>query len=270
MGVPKAGLEWHGSTLLRRTCGVVARAVDGPVLVVRAPGQLLPPLPSWVEVHADPEEGLGPVQGLAVGLAALVDRADVAFLSSTDLPFLHVAFVRRLLAAMVEADAAAPVDVVLPVAHGHPQPTAAVYRTSLATRVAAMVVERRLRPAFLFDVVPTLRLDDAALLADPDLAGADPALDSVTNVNEPADYETARARPAPEVSVECFGVHATQGRRGRRLVRAGTLGEAAAAVDLRFDRHLLAAVNGDQTSRDEQLPLMAGDSVAFLSADAGG
>ena len=270
MGVPKAGLEWHGSTLLRRTCGVVARAVDGPVLVVRAPGQLLPPLPSWVEVHVDPEEGLGPVQGLAVGLAALVDRADVAFLSSTDLPFLHVAFVRRLLAAMVEADAAAPVDVVLPVAHGHPQPTAAVYRTSLATRVAAMVVERRLRPAFLFDVVPTLRLDDAALLADPDLAGADPALDSVTNVNEPADYETARARPAPEVTVECFGVHATQGRRGRRLVRAGTVGEAAAAVGLRFDRHVLAAVNGDQTSRDEQLPLMAGDSVAFLSADAGG
>lgn len=270
MGAPKAALEWHGSTLLRRTCGVLARAVDGPVLVVRAPGQELPPLPSWAEVHDDPEEGLGPMQGIGVGLGALAGRADMAFVCSTDLPFLHVAFVRRLLRAAEERAATDPVDVVLPVAHGHPQPTAAVYRTELAERVSAMVAEGRLRPAFLFGEVPTLRLDDAALLADPELAGGDPSLASVTNVNEPGDYETARSQPAPEVSVECFGVHATQGRRGRRVVRAATVGQASAAVGLLFDRHVLAAVNGDQTSRDEHLPLMPGDSVSFLSADAGG
>jgi molybdopterin-guanine dinucleotide biosynthesis protein A len=33
---------------------------------------------------------------------------------------------------------------------------------------------------------------------------------------------------------------------------------------------VLAAVNGEQTSRDDQLPLVDGDEVAFLSADAGG
>jgi len=33
---------------------------------------------------------------------------------------------------------------------------------------------------------------------------------------------------------------------------------------------VLAAVNGDQTTRDADLPLVAGDDVAFLSADAGG
>jgi molybdopterin converting factor small subunit len=37
-----------------------------------------------------------------------------------------------------------------------------------------------------------------------------------------------------------------------------------------LDRHLLAAVNGDQTVRDGELPLAEGDVVAFLSADAGG
>src|SRR5216683_493047 len=42
MGTPKAALEWHGSTLLRRTAGILARVTDGPVLVVRAPGQELP------------------------------------------------------------------------------------------------------------------------------------------------------------------------------------------------------------------------------------
>ena len=36
MGAPKATLEWHGSTLVRRAAGIVARVVDGPVVVVRA------------------------------------------------------------------------------------------------------------------------------------------------------------------------------------------------------------------------------------------
>jgi molybdopterin-guanine dinucleotide biosynthesis protein A len=42
MGRPKAGLAWHGSTLLRRVTGVVARELDGPIVVVRAPGRISP------------------------------------------------------------------------------------------------------------------------------------------------------------------------------------------------------------------------------------
>ena len=53
--------------------------------------------------------------------------------------------------------------------------------------------------------VPVTRLDEAALRADPVLAALDPDLDSVVNVNEPADYQAARARPAPEVTIQRFG-----------------------------------------------------------------
>ncbi len=67
MGTSKAGLPWHGSTLLRRTVGVVARGVAGPVVVVRAPDQPLPELPPDVEIREDDQEGLGPLQGLAIG-----------------------------------------------------------------------------------------------------------------------------------------------------------------------------------------------------------
>src|SRR3569623_1526455 len=84
MGTPKAALEWHGSTLLRRIPGVVVRAVVGPVVVVRAPGQELPALPRDVEVAEDAREGRGPLQGLAAGLAAARGHAEVAFVSSTD------------------------------------------------------------------------------------------------------------------------------------------------------------------------------------------
>jgi molybdopterin-guanine dinucleotide biosynthesis protein A len=55
MGVPKAALEWHGSTLLRRTCGVLQRAGLQPVVVVRAPGQelrLCRPTSRWSTTRA--------------------------------------------------------------------------------------------------------------------------------------------------------------------------------------------------------------------------
>ncbi len=268
MGTPKAALEWHGSTLLRRVTGIVARALDGPVLVVRAPGQALPPLDTHVEITEDPQEGLGPLQGIAVGLAALADRVEAAFVCSTDLPFLHAAFVTRVLRALDEGPDAA--DVALPHARGYPQPLAAAYRTALAPVVQRLVEARRLRPAFLFQQCRVTRLDDAALLADPVLAALDPELDSVLNVNEPADYRAARERPVPEVTVQRYGVLASNGHRGPRVVRAATLGAAAAAAELPLDRHVVAALNGDQISRDGELPLAAGDTVAFLSADAGG
>ena len=97
MGTPKAALEWHGSTLLRRTVGILARATDGPVVVVRASGQDLPALPKETIVVDDPRDGKGPVQGIAAGLAALAGQAGAAFVTSTDLPFLHPAFVGRVL-----------------------------------------------------------------------------------------------------------------------------------------------------------------------------
>jgi molybdenum cofactor guanylyltransferase len=269
MGSPKAALEWHGSTLLRRTVGILARATGGPVVVVRAPGQELPPLPPDVEIISDPREGKGPVQGLAAGLGALVDRADVAFVSSTDMPFLHPAFVRRVLRAVHEG-----ADVGLPVARGYPQPLAAAYRTKLAATAERLVAEERLRPAFLFETCTVARLDEAALKDDPVLAALDPGLDSVVNINEPDDYRTARSQPGPEITVQRFGVLANgpgpNGRRGPEIVRAATVAEAAAAAGVDFGGHVTAALNGDQITRDGQMPLAAGDTVFFLSADAGG
>src|SRR4051812_12789930 len=267
MGSPKAALEWHGSTLLRRVCGIVGRAVDGPIVVVRAPGQALPALPDSIEVVEDAHEGRGPLQGLAAGLAAVRDDAPAAYVSSTDVPLLHPRFVTRVLAALGD-----DVDVALPEVGGYPQPLAAAYRTSLVDTVERLIAEDRMRPAFLFEACRVRRLDADALLGDPALAALDPDLDSVLNLNEPADYEAARARRAPEVTVRVFGALRRLSTVGREpaLVAAATLAEAAAASGLSLDGHVVAALNGDQITRDPQTPLVAGDSVSFLSADAGG
>jgi len=236
MGAAKAGLEWHGSTLLYRAAALLARTVDGPVVVVAAPGQDLPELPAGVAVVDDPVEGLGPMQGLAAGLAAVAGRADVAFVCSTDLPFLHPAFVRRVLRGLTD-DA----EVALPVVKGFRQPLAAAYRTRLAGRVADLLARGNDRPGMIFEHCAVVRLDEAALLDDADLAAHDPRLDSVLNVNTPEDYAAARHREPPEVTV------------GADTVRAATV----AALGLPLDRLVL---DGEPVT-DGRLPLVAGDRV---------
>ena len=263
MGRAKAALEWHGSTLLRRTLGILSRSIDGPLLVVRAPGQPLPGIPPQVQVVEDAEEGLGPLCGIAAGLAALGGRTDAAFVCSTDLPFLHPAFVRRVLAALTD-----DLDAVLPVARGYPQPLAAAYRVTLAPLASELVAAGDRRLALLFRRCTTLRLDSAALLADPALATADPALDSVVNVNSPEEYHAARRSSAPRVIVQRGG--ALGGSGGSQTVRAATLSGAAAAVGLALDRHLVVTLNGDQIHQDGELPLVGGDTITFSGADAGG
>jgi len=265
MGTAKAGLEWHGSTLLYRAAAMLQRTVDGPVVVVAAPEQELPELPAGVAVVEDPVEGLGPMQGLAAGLAAVKDQAPAAFVCSTDLPFLHPAYIRRVLRGFADG-----VDVVLPVARGFRQPLAAAYRTGLADLVADLLQKGNDRPGMIFKHCAVTQLDDDALLGDATVAKYDPDLESVVNVNTPEDYRAARDREPPEVAVERFGALAKQGGHRPRTIRAATVGHAAVAVGLTLDKHVVAAVNGDQVTKDGRLPLVAGDTVAFLSADAGG
>ncbi|MBE1463214.1 molybdenum cofactor guanylyltransferase [Kibdelosporangium phytohabitans] len=238
MGRAKAGLPWHGSTFLYRTSALLRRTVDGPVVVVAAPGQGLPELPAGVEIAEDPVEGLGPMQGVAVGLASVAGRAESAFVCSTDMPFLHPAYVRRVMRALAETGA----DLVLPWANGHRQPLATGYRTALHPLITRLIGEGDLRPGMLPKHCEVAQLDDAVLLDDRDLRQLDPRLDSVVNVNTPEDYAAALARELPEITVN------------GRTVRAATLGPRASAVVL----------NGVEIAPDPLLPLVAGDSVTVV------
>ncbi len=258
MGSPKAELEWHGSTLLRRVTGLVARAVDGPVIVVRAPEQQLPPLGPAVELVSDAREGRGPMEGIAAGMRAIGGRAEVAYVCSTDVPLLHPAFVRYVVGAFTDE-----VDVVLPEIGGYRQPLAAAYRLALLDTVEALIGSDRLRPAFLFERCRVLRLSEEEMLSDSVLARLDPDLASVSNLNEPADYEQAHAQPAPEIVVQRFGALAGKHGPQRESVPAWTLGDLAESIGVALDDHAVVTLNGDQIGRDAELPLVRGDAVGF-------
>ena len=129
---------------------------------------------------SDAREGRGPLQGLAAGLEAIGDRAEVAYASSTDVPLLHPAFIRRVIDGFT-----ADVDIVLPEVHGFRQPLSAAYRTRLVSEVDELIAADKLKPAFLFERCRVLRLDDAAMLRDAALAacGSRPDVGAATSTS---------------------------------------------------------------------------------------
>ncbi|WP_226357175.1 molybdenum cofactor guanylyltransferase [Pseudonocardia sp. ICBG601] len=237
MGTAKASLDWHGAALLTRTVAVLGRAVDGPLVVVRAAGQELPELPPGTEVVDDPVPGLGPLPAIGAGLAAVAGRARAAFVASTDLPLLHPAFVARVL------DLRGDHDVALPEAFGHHQPLAAAYATALAPVIDGLTAAGQGRPPSLFDRVAVCRIGEQTLRSDPVLARLDPDLASLTNVNTPAELAAARARPLPAVRLHDGG--------RVRTVRARTAGELGRPV----------VVAGGTAPLPPWFPLVTGDEL---------
>jgi len=178
MGRPKAWLPFSGELMLPRVVRLLREAVE-PVIVVAAPDQEVPPLPPEVKVVRDEEKGRGPLQGLAAGLTALRDRADAAYVSSCDVPFLRPAFVRR----MIELLGSHVLSV--PNVDGFPHPLSAVYRIEVINAVNRLLAEDRLRTSFLLEAVST-RVAKAEELVE-----VDPKLESLRNLNTTAEYEAA-------------------------------------------------------------------------------
>jgi molybdopterin-guanine dinucleotide biosynthesis protein A len=178
MGRPKAWLPFGSELMLQRVVRVLGGVVD-PVVVVAAPGQDVPPLPADVAVVRDEVEGRGPLQGLAAGLAALQGKADAAYLSSCDVPFLTPGFVRRMVGLLGGA------SIAVPKVGDYHHPLAAVYRASVLPVVADLLAAGRLRPVFLFGAVPT------RVVGPDELADVDPHFRSLRNLNTPEDYEAA-------------------------------------------------------------------------------
>ena len=176
MGRAKAWLPFGGEYLLPRLVRIVNVVVE-PVVVVAADGQELPPLPEGVGIVRDRHSGMGPLAGLAAGLAALEGRCDAAFVSSCDVPFLSSEFIRRVV------DSLGPADVAVPEIGGYPHPLAGVYRMSVRPVVERMLAENRLRIRDLLDEVPTRRLSVEWFLGV--------GLESLGNVNTPTEYEAA-------------------------------------------------------------------------------
>jgi molybdenum cofactor guanylyltransferase len=181
MGLPKWSLPFGPETMLERIVRLLGE-VCSTLVVVAAADQELPGLPDGVIVARDRREGRGPLEGLSAGLAALPDNVEAAYVTSCDVPLLAPAFVRRMF-ELLEDHAAA-----VPVGDGFLHPLSAVYRRSLLAVIDELLASDRLRPSLLFDLVSTRRVNPR------ELVDVDPELDTLKNLNHPADYLAALKR----------------------------------------------------------------------------
>jgi len=178
MGRPKALLPFGGELMVQRVVRLLGEVV-APVVVVAARGQHLPELPAATILARDRRPQRGPLEGIAVGLRALAGEVEAAFVAACDLPLLKPEFIRRVIALVGDCQAAVPHR------EGHDEPLSAVYRTGVLDVVETLLAEDHLRPAFLFQRVPTRRIEAA------EFAAIDPELESVRNLNTPEDYRAA-------------------------------------------------------------------------------
>jgi molybdopterin-guanine dinucleotide biosynthesis protein A len=178
MGQPKMSLPFGDELMLPRVVRILSEVVS-PIVVVAAADVEPPALPADVIIARDEHEGLGPLAGLAAGLAAMPAGVEAAYASACDVPLLKPAFVRFLLDALGEK------QMVIPREEKYYHPLAAVYKTELAGQVATMIDQRRLRPVFLIEECDSCTIDVETLRQ------VDPELDSLRNLNTPEDYEAA-------------------------------------------------------------------------------
>ena len=111
-------------------------------------------------------------------MQALRDDVEAAYISC-DVPLLVPAFVTRMF-ELLEGH-----DIAVPREGEQLHPLAAVYRSSVLPIVQRLLSADQLRPRLLFDEVLTRFVEmDELLKVDPDLR-------TLTNLNDPGNYQTA-------------------------------------------------------------------------------
>jgi molybdopterin-guanine dinucleotide biosynthesis protein A len=118
-------------------------------------------------------------------LMALEGHVDSVFLSSCDVPFLFPAFVKRVISFVGGLAPPTRPLIAVPRIENRFHPLAAAYSTSVLPHVQRLLAADKLRPMFLFDMLPT------RVIEPHELADVDPELESLRNLNTPEEYEAA-------------------------------------------------------------------------------
>jgi molybdopterin-guanine dinucleotide biosynthesis protein A len=176
MGVDKALLDVGGRPIIGRVLDALVVSCAHVLVVAKDPSAYAG---LGARVVLDPVPDHAPLVGLCAGLLAAPTAW--VFAAACDLPFLAPAAVRALAAR------AAGWDAVVPRVGGRWHPLHAVYARGVAETLGrqAAAGERS-----VWRALASLRVREVG--AD-ELAGADPTLRTLCNVNTPAAYRAARA-----------------------------------------------------------------------------
>lgn len=189
MGRDKASVELGGLSLLEHVVRGVARFAE-PVVVVARAGQALPVLPASVLVVRDPIEDLGPLAGLAAGLAALGTRREWTYLTATDMPFPSKAVANHL----YELARAHGGPAAVPTLEGRAQPLASVLHRSALAQIEGLLALGERRLSSIVEALDARLVDARKLVLDARVASEDPELDALRDLDTEEDLTWARRR----------------------------------------------------------------------------
>ncbi len=254
MGRDKAWLPWRGQPMIAHVVSILCPIVD-ELVVVASDALELPPLDA--RVVRDREPALGPLAGIREGLEQI--RADFAFVTGTDAPFLSPAFVTALLSYGCAA---------APELDGHVQTLAAVYPRNALDQIGAMLEEGRARPLQLLEKLGYRKL----------CAGELPDPQSVRGFNTPVEYLEA----VSESEGRATAMLEFQGRARSALgqseleVPVGTLGDVLAPLQSSIEileGSVIAppfsiSLNGHPVGASTAIPVGPGERVCVLDAVA--
>lgn len=180
MGFDKARLTFGNESFLERIIRTVTPFVSAVVVAgtAREACEFLPSdIRDSVIFAPDQNPDSGPMEGIRAGLDAIGGKAEVAFVTSCDVPLIKGEVVNVLMRHLEIFDA------VVPVRDSRIFGLTALYRVSVCEQVSEMVDRRRLKVALLADELNANRIPIEALCS------VDPDLDSITNINSLEDYE---------------------------------------------------------------------------------
>ncbi len=257
MGRAKAWLPWRGQPMVAHVASVLAEVVD-EIVVVSSDEVDPPALVRKARVLRDERPSLGPLSGLATGLAHL--EADLAFATSTDAPFLTPEFIACVLDAGREQGAAAPV------VDGFVQTLAAAYQKRGAEVAGRLLDQGRRRPVELLEA-----LDYRPLAAE-----GLPSLAPLRGFNTPGEYLAAVVDDVQDAraAIEFIGRPRVLAGCDSLEVPIGSLAEvlahAPAALELcRGDEvapSFIVSLGGRDRVRDTRVPIGPGERVVVFDA----
>ncbi len=177
LGIDKTELIFRDQTFLELVVQQVSKVAKHVVLVGRINSESHHLAENIISLQ-DERDGLGPLEGIRVGLKCLADRnIPLAFVTSCDVPLLKPELIRFLISQRCERSAIVPVDGAR--VYG----MTAIYETELHSRIEERLENKQLRVSELADAF------DARKVPVNELKDVDPNLDSMTNINSAQDYQ---------------------------------------------------------------------------------
>lgn len=174
MGYPKWKLPVGSITILDH----IVQSIDPLVspIVVCCGSELIEYARTGVRIVLDENKNCGPLEGMRAGLANLVGDVDLAFMFACDSPYVVIPAMKVLYESISTNQA------VMPVSENRVYAMNGLYRVSAHNEMAKMIAAGNLRVQQLANQI------EAEQIGIEQIKTVDPSLDSLANINRPAEY----------------------------------------------------------------------------------